>query len=79
MYPSTKPSWATFRGFVFEQAGRPNVNAVQTRYTHVEAGAGAVLGQIIIELTEEANSAAWEALAALVAGWLLDRINDSSG
>jgi len=68
--PLDEPFLGELQSFVFEQAGRPNAYAVQTRYTRVEAGASGALGQIIIELADDANNAAWEALAALVAGWL---------
>ncbi len=60
--------------FVFEQAGRPPSYAVTFSERREESGGGAAIGQVLIELVDHAEVAAWVVLAEMVAEWLRSRV-----
>ncbi len=60
--------------FAFDRLEHPTAFSVETRHVTVEQGGSSAWVEVVIRVMEDATTAAWEVVAALVAEFIADQI-----
>lgn len=64
------------QGYVFDRSVELGAGGYSVAFTEkrVEHGASTTLAEVVVEIMDAAKSAGWQALATLVAGYLVERL-----